>query len=106
MYAAREKPGGKKNYPKMPWVVTTKCQQLVDSLKDRVKLPKEWPRLRKVFAQTNFMTTSEAMAQVGPLGAAVMQHFDCDTEYRDLFIRCIYGMSDCMLKASGPASRH
>lgn len=45
------------------------------------------------------------MAQVGPLGAAVMQHFDCDTEYRDLFIRCIYGMSDCMLKASDPASR-
>ena len=104
-YAARDKPNGKKSYPKMPWVVTAKCQQLVDSLKHRVKLPKEWPRLRKVFSETNFMTTSEALAQVGPFGAAIMQHFDCDTEYRDLFIRCIYGMSDCMLKASDPTSR-
>ena len=98
-------PTHKRKYPLPHWVVTMARQEALDKLTTTLRVPTGWAPLKKMFRHTNFMTSSQAIQCVGPVGTYFIQFWDCMIEYRDLWIEYLLGMYGLKHKISVPEER-
>ena len=93
------------SYPKPMWSVSSRCQERIDTLPTLLKVPTEWPALRRTFAHVGFMKTTEAMQYAGPVGCYILRLTDMEASYKLKFTEFFSVMELLMRKASSPAQR-
>ena len=71
----------------------------------KLKAPKEWPAIGRLFSRNNQLKTSEHLLFCGPVGAYCFQFLDVDDAIREDMIKLLKLMGVAMRKSSTPGDR-
>ena len=82
-------PNAERKRPRPPWVPPSQNIKDVDSLVHKLKVPSDWPNVRKIFKNCLHMKSAELLLLAGDAGAYFLLHMDIDAEYKSLFVELV-----------------
>lgn len=80
-------------------------QKAIDALANELRVPKEWPAIRRTFEHVGFMKTTEAMQYAGPVGLYFLFLMDMSEQYRQAFVAYFSALEPLLHKVSIPDVR-
>ena len=98
-------PNADRKRPPLPWVAPPKNVAEIDSLVHTLRVPSNWPNVRKIFTDCLRMKTAELLLLAGDTGAYFLRLMDIDAEYKNLFIELLHLLEKSSPHPPSPAPR-
>ena len=83
-FAADLGPTDERKFPKPPWVALNLVE--IDAVCKKLRVPSNWPRVRKIFKDALRMKSAELLLLAGDAGAYFVRIMGIRADYKEVFI--------------------